>query len=629
MKLALKNRIFIDFLTVVILMSSFTTFVGIKFIGKSIPIIQHEVSLDLNSAREMYQTYVEEVKNIIHFSSFRFFIRDTLLAGDIDRLTSMLEEIRQNESLDILSLTNIEGKVILRARNPKARGDSQSSSEIFKKVLAEKKVVASTELFSKEELLKEGDELAARADIRIIKTPRTKSTEKSEETSGLLLIAAAPILNNKDEIIGILYGGNLLNQNYSIVDKVRDTIYEREIYKGKDVGAVSIFQENLRISTNVRTENGDRAVGTLVSAEVENYVFEKGKTWIERAFAVNDWYITAYEPIKNISGKNVGILGIGVLERKYKDLEKHALWIFFGIAFGGIVFSVIICYLLTNSIMRPINSLLLATRNLAKGNMEQQVQLKDAPKEIEALGNAFNFMVLSIKERDEQLHQRAQDEIMKSERLAMVGRLAAGVAHEINNPLGGILLFSRLLIQKAPSEGLMRDNLERIEKEAKRCQNVVQGLLDFAREREPKIEPLELNDVLEKSINLFENQPLFHNIEIVKHHQSDLPLIFADPSQIQQVFVNIIMNASDAMNAHGVLTISTRYTKSNDYVETIFADTGCGIPSDQINRIFEPFFTTKGVGYGTGLGLSISHGIIQRHGGTIKIFSRVNEGSTF
>jgi len=218
---------------------------------------------------------------------------------------------------------------------------------------------------------------------------------------------------------------------------------------------------------------------------------------------------------------------------------------------------------------------------------------------------------------------------MKSERLAMIGQLAAGVAHEINNPLGGILLFSRLLLQKAPSEGIMRDNLERIEKDAKRCQSIVQGLLDFARQREPKIETLELNDVLERTVNLFAKQPLFHNIEIVKQYQADLPVISADPAQIQQVFVNIIMNAADAMNGKGTLTVATKSSDRDNYVEVSFADTGKGISSDELHRVFEPFFTTKMVGHGTGLGLSISYGIIQQHGGTVKVSSRVGQGSTF
>jgi two-component system NtrC family sensor kinase len=175
----------------------------------------------------------------------------------------------------------------------------------------------------------------------------------------------------------------------------------------------------------------------------------------------------------------------------------------------------------------------------------------------------------------------------------------------------------------------MHENLERIEKEAKRCQNIVQGLLDFAREREPKTEHLQVNDVLEKTINIFENQPLFHNIQVVKQYQPNLPIVIADLAQIQQVFVNIIMNAADAMNGKGLLTISTKSIEINDYLEISFTDTGIGIPPENLTRIFEPFFTTKGVGHGTGLGLSISYGIIQRHGGIIRVLSYLGKGSTF
>ena len=629
MKLSLRNKIFISFITIMIITSSFSAFIGIKLVGRIIPIIQDKVRLDLNSAREIYNETVREVQNVTRFTAIRFFIKDALVSGDIDILKGRLENIRQSESLDILTITDPQGKVLLRSRNPEERGDSQASNEIIRKVLTEKNFIASTEILSKDELKKEGVELADRAYTRVISTPHSTSTDRVEETSGMLIIAAAPVLGDKDEILGILYGGKLLNHNYSIVDGIRDTIYEREKYHGKDIGVVTIFQKDIRISTNAKTENGNRALGTLVSEEVYKFVLVEGNAWVERAFAVDDWYITAYEPIKNISGECIGMLGLGLLESKYKDMQKNAFWIFLGITFCGIVLSLVICYFLTHSIMRPINSLVLATQKLAEGNLEQNVQLKDAPEEIAVLGKAFNYMASSIKEREMQLEQRAQEEIMKSERLAMVGQLAAGVAHEINNPLGGILLFSRLLLKKAPSEGLMRDNLERIEKDAKRCQNIVKGLLEFAREREPKVETIQLSEILEKAINLFENQALFHNIDIVKQYQPDLTQIYADPVQIEQVFVNIIMNAADAMNGKGILTLITRTAETGDYVETGVIDTGSGMSSDQIERVFDPFFTTKEAGKGTGLGLSISYGIIQEHGGTIKVSSRIGEGSTF
>ncbi|MBW1701822.1 MAG: cache domain-containing protein [Deltaproteobacteria bacterium] len=630
MKITFRNKLISSFFIVIAITGAFSTFIGIKLIDKSIvPRIQDKVRVDLNSAREIFQGTIDDIQDVIRLTSISFFLRERILNNDMEGLISELQKIRLRESLDILNLTDPEGNILLRTRNSEEKGNNQAFKEVIKRALNGRSVVKSTEIISEEELMKEGEILARRAYTKIIATSDSKSTHKNAETSGMFIVAAAPIFTDKNEILGVLYGGNLLNNNNVIVDRIRDTIYENEKYKGKDVGVVTIFQNNLRIATNIQTENGERAIGTIVSDEAYENVLIEGNLLNKIEFEVGDWYIAAYEPIRNISGNIIGILGMGVLESKFKSMEKNALWIFLGITFGGIILAIIICYMFANSIMGPINSLLLATRELADGNLERRIEIKNAPEEITELSEAFNDMVSSVKERDEKLRQRAQEEIMKSERLAMVGQLAAGVAHEINNPLGGILLFSRLLLQKAPSEGLFKENLERIEKDAKRCQKIVQGLLDFAREHESKMEPLELSDVMEKVVNLFENQALFHNIEIIRNYQSDLPVIFADSAQLQQVFVNILLNAADAMGGKGVLTINTRSSGINDYVEASFSDTGNGIPPDQLDRVFEPFFTTKEIGQGTGLGLSISYGIIQSHGGTIKVSSQVGRGSTF
>ena len=218
---------------------------------------------------------------------------------------------------------------------------------------------------------------------------------------------------------------------------------------------------------------------------------------------------------------------------------------------------------------------------------------------------------------------------MKSEKLAMIGRLSAGVAHEINNPLGGILLLSWLLLRKAPSEGTERENLEMIANDAERCQKIVQGLLDFARQREPKTEPSDINDVVGTALSLLENQALFHNVRIVKSLQSKLPTANVDESQMVQVFLNLIMNAAEAMQGKGTLTVATKHVPDTGRIEISFSDTGEGIPEDNLPRLFEPFFTTKEVGHGTGLGLSISHGIVGGHGGVVSVKSRLGEGTTF
>lgn len=629
MKLSLRTRLLGSFLVVIVTCGAVATVVGVRMIGDGIvKQAQDKVRLDLNSARIAYQEAIHDVRDVVRHSAIRFFIRRALEAGDAASLAAPLEDIRRRESLDILTLTDQKGEVLVRARNPAISGDSQADNPILMRVLSGKQVEASTEIVTREELLKEGEDLAARAHIKFIPTAKAKVTHRTQETSGMMIKAAAPMLSDRGEFLGVLYAAKLLNNDNNLVDKIKETVYRHEIYDGKEIGTSTIFQGDLRISTNVRTSHGKRAIGTRVSAEVNDRVLTEGRPWVERAFVVNDWYITAYEPIRDVSGKVIGILYVGMLERKFADMRSRALWTFFGISLGGVALSVAICYLLSKTLVRPVNALVLAVQRLAAGDLKQRVQPDDSTKEIGTLGRAFNLMTSSIEDRDEQLRQRAQQEIMKSERLAMIGRLAAGVAHEINNPLGGILLFSRLLLRKAPAENADRENLERIAKEAERCQNIVQRLLEFARQPEPQTEPVDLNHIVEKTTALLENQALFHNIEIVKRFHPDLPPVRVDVSQIQQVFVNIIMNAAEAIEGKGVLTISTGAAQDGR-VEVSFADTGCGIPEEDLGRLFEPFFTTKGVGHGTGLGLSISHGIVERHGGTLSAHSRVGAGATF
>jgi len=630
MKLPLRINLLVSFIAVILTTSLFATFIGVKLIGKSIvPRVQDKVRLDLNSAREMFRGTQNHIEDIVRLTASRFFVKDALSLKTIDTFAATLEDIRKTEALDFLAITDAEGNVILRTRNPDQRGDNLASNPVIQKAILNKISVVSAEVLSPEELETEAKGLAAQARMKIIPTSHAGPDGGDDGTGGLVILAAAPVLGEQDRLLGVLYGGKLLNRDRELVDRIRDTIFENEKYHGKNVGVATIYRGHLRVASNLMTDGGQSAVGTLAADDVATQVLDKGNTWGKRGFFVSDWYIAAYTPIRNLSGKIIGMLGIGMLERRFTDMENQALLVFLVITLVGAVVAIVLCWFFINVIVKPIHTLTAATHDLAQGALDRRVQLSTAPPEIAALGHAFNMMAASLQQKDEQLKRQAQEEIMKSDRLAMIGRLSAGVAHEINNPLGSILLFSRLLLQKAPPDGLFKENLERIEKDTKRCQNIVQGLLDFARQREPRIESIDVNDLAEKTLRLFENQPMLHNIQVIRQYAPELPIVPADPGQILQVFVNIVMNAVDAMRGKGALTISTRYRPQDDSVEISFNDTGCGMSAEILDRIFEPFFTTKGVGQGTGLGLSISYGVVQRHGGTIQAVSEVGKGSTF
>ena len=218
---------------------------------------------------------------------------------------------------------------------------------------------------------------------------------------------------------------------------------------------------------------------------------------------------------------------------------------------------------------------------------------------------------------------------MQSERLALIGQLSANVAHELNNPLQGIVTYSYLLLEDEESRSSTKVSIEKIVGQANRCRDIIRGLLDFSRQRKPDKTLSDLNSVLNDCISLLENQALFHNIRISKNLQEDFPMLVCDPSQIERVFINLIINAAEAMDGNGQLTLETRYSPSDEFVEIIITDTGHGIRPEDLDNIFDPFFTTKDVGHGTGLGLAISYGIIKAHRGNISVESEIEKGTSF
>jgi PAS domain S-box-containing protein len=225
--------------------------------------------------------------------------------------------------------------------------------------------------------------------------------------------------------------------------------------------------------------------------------------------------------------------------------------------------------------------------------------------------------------------EETQIQLLQAEKIASLGRLAAGVAHEINNPLAGILIYADILMKQAQENPKWRQDLAEIINQTLRCKEIVARLLEFSRQSLGQRILFGLNDIIRKCLKLLGHQALFHDIEIVLDLDAGLPLILGDPSQVQQVFTNLMLNAADAMHGKGRFHVSTRPDQSSKQVILTVSDTGPGIAPDIIDKIFEPFFTTKPPGKGTGLGLSVVYSVIQRHGGSIEVVSPPEGGATF
>jgi two-component system NtrC family sensor kinase len=641
--LPLRAKFILSFLGVICLGGILTLTFGTRLEHNTIfSLAQAKVRHDLASAWMVYNERLNGIRDIVLLNSMRESIQHAVTHDDKETLMKYLNRVRKDFSLDILTLTDAQGRVILRTSQPEIMGDDQSEDSLIDRALRGETVQA-TQIIPKEELLKEGKKLADRAYLKFIPTPKAAIREEDHEDDGMMLKAAAPLIDETGDIIGVLYGGILLNRNYEIVDRVKEIVFKGEKYKGIDIGTATIFQNDLRISTNVKNLEGKRAIGTRVSKEVNKAVLEEGKPWIDRAFVVNDWYIAAYEPIKSIEGEIIGILYVGMLEKPYIDLRNDVMLTFTGIAIICVAILLIILYFITSTIIHPLQSMVVATNKIAQGDLGHKVNI-NFRDEIGQLAQSFNQMTEDLKKANQKLIQwgktleikveertkklqEMQDSLVHSEKMASLGKMAAGVAHEINNPLTSILINTHLMLEKTEKNDTFYDNLSLIADETSRCSEIVKGLLEFSRQNPPQKDFADINELMNSTLNILENQMTFQNINIVREMDKNLPQIEIDANKIKQVFWNLAINAAEAMPEGGTLTIITRYSNDKKFLEIKIIDTGIGIPKEKIRKLFDPFFTTKDKG--TGLGLAVTYGIIEQHQGKIEVKSEESQGSTF
>jgi len=635
-RLNLQSRLVVGFLIATFLTGFVATLISIWTINKNtIDEVQNRVRQDINTAKLIYNQTLEKIASRILFTAERSDLQVIMVNHDYNKMGILRSLIRYEHKpsiqgddiyLDMVTVTDARGNVLYRAANPKVRGDNILWLPIVKKCLENQSLQLSTELMSINEILRENAGLTDRVTMEIIKIPLSYEPKEKQLSEGMVMMAAYPLFDKNKKLLGAIVGGVLINKNNTIVDKVKETVYQGEKYKGRDMGVATIFQGGVRISTNVMTKDNQRAIGTTLSREVYNRVIEEGRDWVGRAFVVDDWYITTYTPIYNMNNHLIGILYVGLLEAKYRDIRWNTIWTNTGITGLGVVIAFIISFFLGNTIIKRIRMLKEAAEAIAAGNLDYKLS-PDKISGFDMLDEAFNYMSNSLKENNEKLH-KAHQQLARTEKLTALGEMAAGVAHEINNPLGGILLYSNLVLEDIPEDSPARENIQKIIYQTNRCKGIVQNLLDFARAPTGDLLPLKINNVIKTSLDLVKDQAMFHGIAIKTSLAENLPEIMGDRARLEEVFINLFINAADAMKGKGLLTITTGLS-SNNSVKILVSDTGEGIDKEHLQHIFEPFFTTKEPGTGTGLGLSIVYGIIRKHNGFIDAESESGKGTTF
>jgi two-component system NtrC family sensor kinase len=635
-KLNLQNRIVVGSLIATLLTGFVATFIGIWTINKStIDEVKNRVRQDINTAKLIYNQNLEKIATRILFTAESSDLQTIMVNHAYPKMDFLRGLIRNEEKtpiqgdeiyLDMITVIDGRGNVLYRAANPGVKGDNILWLPVVKKCLENKSPQLSTELLAISKILRENPGLTDRVTMELIKIPLSYETQEKQLSDGMVMMAAYPLFDKDKKLLGAIMGGVLLNKDNTIVDKVKETVYQGEKYKGRDMGVATIFQGGVRISTNVMTKENKRAIGTTLSKEVYDRVIVEGRDWVGRAFVVDDWYITTYTPIYNLNKNLIGILYVGLLESKYRDIRWNTIWINTGITGLAVVIAFFVSYFLAKTIIRRIRILKKAAEAVAAGNLDYQLT-PDTVSGFDMLDEAFNYMSKSLKDQNERLH-KAHLQLAGAEKLTALGEMASGVAHEVNNPLGGILLYSNLVLEDIPEDSPARENMQKIIYQTNRCKEIVQSLLDFARTPTGDMLPLKINNVINTSLNLIKQQAMFHDIEIKTSLAENLPEIIGDRARLEEVFLNLFINAADAMNGKGLLSITTKLT-SNNSIKVLVSDTGEGIDKEHLQHIFEPFFTTKDPGKGTGLGLSIVYGIIKKHNGLIEAESESGKGTTF
>ncbi|MCL8381197.1 sensor histidine kinase [Xanthobacter aminoxidans] len=612
-----------------------------------------KVNGDLTIARQYLDRLRERSDETLHALGDSVAFARVTGAGDNAALAAFLDARRKAMGLDFLYLIDADGHSLAAAPAGAAR-EASAMWPVERRALAG---TASTEIdiFGPQELERLSPQLAARAHIALVPTPGAVPTNREAEDRGMVVQSGTPV-----ELPGggraALVGGVLLNQNLDFIDTINDLVYRPGSLPEGSAGTATLFVDDVRVSTNVRLFEGRRALGTRVSKEVRNAVLGEGRVWLDRAFVVSDWYISAYEPVVDSHGKRIGMLYVGFLEAPFLALKRASLA---AVAVGFLLVAMVAIPVLLRwaaAIFRPLEAMNATISAVEGGALSARTGVAATSDEIGRVAHHLDDMLDLLQERDaelrrwtEELDRRVaertreledanaelaatQRQLVMSEKLAAIGEITAGVAHEINNPVAviqGNLDVARDVLGSAA--GPVKTEFNLIDQQVHRINVIVSKLLQFARPAEfaGHLDPVAPGEVVGDALLLV--QHLLSRSEIlVARTDGATRLVMMNRVELQQVLINLMVNAVHAMPQGGTLTVTTRdETRGRQPgVGIEVADTGTGIPEERIGRVFDPFFTTKPQG-GTGLGLSISYTLIERAGGTMAVESPPGSGAVF
>lgn len=593
--------------------------------------VENRVRVDIRAAWEVYDGKTARVTSALSVlaedQTIKALLRNPGDATALRAVEAYLQTQRLEQEMDILNLMSADGTVIVRTRPPFNSGDNLSNDPLVRQALASGHNSAGTIILELDRLDLEGDGLVERC-LAVGGEPR-----------GMMSGAAVTVWDNGD-LLGVIEMGGLLNGASEKVDRMRDVIFENEYYKGKPLGTATIFMDDLRISTNVLDDQGRRAVGTRVSKEVADQVLGQGESWTGRAFVVDRWYLSQYDPIRDPDGKIIGMLYLGELEQKYLDLRTKAVIQQLSVILAGMLAAYVLSFLSIRGVLKPIHRLSEATRTLSEGDLTHRVEV-GGNDEVGELSASFNVMCEQLELQRSQLEERQRELEELSDELRTTNKsyieMLGFVTHELKNPLTSAIMSlytvkDGYLGELTPAQ---KRSLESVAQSLDYFQDMIKNYLDLSR--------LERGDlaVRKRDVALWDHvvAPALDGFEreiqekgmVVVDHIPDNMTVAADSNLLRIVYDNLLSNALkygreggtimlDASNGGRITTLSVR----ND---------GEGISPERVPQLFKKFSRLESPEYagkkGTGLGLYICREIIEKHGGEIWVDSKAGEWVKF
>lgn len=625
----LRTKLFKAFALLVVLFSVLSAALGLRMIKTHVfEEAQTRARLDLSSAWAVYNSKLAEVETILRLVAVKDSVVQLCEQGDWSNLEirTRLENIRANFNLDFLDLVGPDGKVMMRTSRPYAVGDYRSSEPAVHKALQGQRWTGMSVL-GRAELEVEAEGLAERAYLEVVDTPQSRKSPKKEETRGMVMVSAVPIEKNR-QLLGVVYGGVLVNRNFKLIDQIHSVIFKDETYYGAPKGTATIFLNDVRIVTTVRQENGNRALGTRVSKEVADRVLDNGQAWESEAFVVREKYLTAYEPIRDGNDTIIGMLYVGLLKKPFMDYEREVILRYLLLSLFLLVVALGMAFVIASRLARPIQCLVEASNRMRQGDRPSAVCVPKTYKELRTLVESFNGMAQALNEREDSL--RALNRSYMD--------MLSFVSHELKSPIAVITNYVYLLGKGklGPLTDKQQKAAASIEHCTGRLVEMVRHYLNLARIENGELVPSRAvlpvrADVLNPLLESLESSCAARRMQVL-NEIGDEVRVDADSNMAREVFENLISNAIKYGREGGRLRLSC--VSMDRWVEFRVWNEGEGIPEEKAARLFQKFSrldngTPARRERGTGLGLYICRQIVEAHGGSIHVTSQPGEWTQF